>query len=210
MGRHVSIKIAAALAVAAALVVSTVGTATAAGVAAAPAPSAAASADANRGGGGGGITPNSKLLGFLQVDDKANKVVVTLRGVGTQVYDCAADGSKYVFREPVATLSPLGGDRRIVGIHGKGPIWVNLDGSKVAGTVVAPPAEAPPNPAGASNVAWLKLSAASEPQGGVFSNLTFIQRLDTKGGVAPAGSCAKGPKSIAVDYSANYVFWTKK
>ena len=35
------------------------------------------------------------------------------------------------------------------------------------------------------------------------------QRLDTRGGVAPAGPCTV-PKTVAVDYTANYVFWAKK
>jgi Protein of unknown function (DUF3455) len=47
------------------------------------------------------------------------------------------------------------------------------------------------------------------PTTGVFSNVTFIQRLDTRGGVAPTGPCT-APRTVAVDYSANYVFWAAK
>lgn len=43
---------------------------------------------------------------------------------------------------------------------------------------------------------------------GVFGNVAFIQRLDTRGGVAPASCTA--PSTVSVDYSANYVFWAPK
>jgi hypothetical protein len=67
-----------------------------------------------------------------------------------------------------------------------------------------------PSPGGAKNVPWLKLVGTPTPNTtGVFSNVTFIQRLDTRGGAAPAGTCT-APSTVAVDYTANYVFWAKK
>jgi Protein of unknown function (DUF3455) len=44
---------------------------------------------------------------------------------------------------------------------------------------------------------------------GVFNNVLFIQRIDTRGGVAPTGTCS-APTTAAVDYVANYVFWAPK
>ncbi|HKN52807.1 MAG TPA: DUF3455 domain-containing protein, partial [Amycolatopsis sp.] len=38
---------------------------------------------------------------------------------------------------------------------------------------------------------------------------TFVQRLNTQGGLAPAGSCAAGAQ-IGVRYSADYKFWVAK
>jgi hypothetical protein len=36
--------------------------------------------------------------------------------------------------------------------------------------------------------------------------VTYIQRLNTRGGVAPAGTCTAGAQT-AVRYSADYAFW---
>jgi hypothetical protein len=35
---------------------------------------------------------------------------------------------------------------------------------------------------------------------------TWVQRLNTSGGVAPAGTCAPGD-TIAVPYTTDYLFW---
>jgi hypothetical protein len=63
------------------------------------------------------------------------------------------------------------------------------------------------------SVPWLRLTGTPVPdatvQTGVFSNVVVIQRIDTRGGLAPTEPCT-APKSVAVDYTANYVFWAKK
>ena len=41
------------------------------------------------------------------------------------------------------------------------------------------------------------------------TDTTWVQRLDTAGGVAPAGACTPGDTK-AVPYSANYTFWHTK
>lgn len=194
--RRVLATIAAATALAASLMVTGVGTAGATELA----PSAQSAATADRNGGGGGATPNAKLPAAIQVDEKAFKVVSTMRGTGKQVYDCV--NGAYSLREPVATLASLRGAP--TGIHGAGPFWASFDGSRVVGSGPV----AAPSPAGPTNVAWLKVSAASNfGQGGVFSNVKFIQRIDTRGGAAPA-RC--GAPTVAVDYSTYYVFWVPK
>jgi Protein of unknown function (DUF3455) len=201
MGRGVLIRIAAGVAVAASLALGTVGTASASGAAEAAAP--ASSADANRGGGGGRVTPNAELPEMIRVDETTFKLVATLHGEGKQVYDCV--NGAYAFREPIATLEELRGNKKIVGIHGAGPFWASFDGSKVIGTG----AVSVPSPAGTPpNIAWLRLSVASTAgKGGVFSNVAFIQRTDTRGGSAPA-TC--GPPTVAVEYSTIYQFWAPK
>jgi hypothetical protein len=52
------------------------------------------------------------------------------------------------------------------------------------------------------------LLKANQNQGqGMFSNVTYVQRLRTTGGVAPAGSCTEGSQQ-AIRYSAVYRFWS--
>jgi hypothetical protein len=172
--------------------------------AAVPDPTAAAAAAAQIGGG----TPNAKLPVDIQVNDKDNKIVASLIGVGKQIYDCNAAGTGYAFREPAAGLFTSRGVP--AAIHGKGPFWTNFDGSHVDGALIK--SVAPPKPADLNkNVAWLLLAGTQPTPNttGVFSKVTFIQRLDTRGGVAPAGPCTV-PSTVAVDYSANYVFWAPK
>ena len=44
---------------------------------------------------------------------------------------------------------------------------------------------------------------------GFLGEVTFIQRLNTTGGVAPAGSCTEGV-TASVPYTADYAFWVKQ
>jgi hypothetical protein len=161
---------------------------------------AAATPDVATASAQGGGTPNSQLPVAIQVDETKFKVVASFVGIGKQVYDCNAGA--FTFREPVAGLLSRGVQ---AAIHGKGPFWASFDGSHVDGSGAVPA----PSPDPTKNIPWLRLAGASSGAAGVFSNVTFIQRLDTRGGVAPAGTCV-APKTVAVDYSANYVFWGPK
>ena len=163
---------------------------------------AAATPDVATASAQGGGTPNSQLPVAIQVDETKFKVVASFVGIGKQVYDCNT-GGPFTFREPVAGLLSRGVQ---AAIHGKGPFWASFDGSRVEASGVGNA----PSPDPARNVAWLKLASTSTAGvAGVFSNVTFVQRLDTRGGVAPTGTCT-APKTVAVDYTANYVFWAKK
>jgi hypothetical protein len=151
--------------------------------------------------GAGAATPNAALPEAIRVDETRFRVVATQFGVGKQVYTCGADG-RYTLREPVAVLLDRAGN---AGIHGKGPFWASVDGSRVDGSAPV----AVPSPAGPQNVAWLRITGTPVPDApGVFGNVAFIQRVDTRGGAAPASCTA--PSTVAVDYSTNYVFWAPK
>lgn len=147
--------------------------------------------------GAQGVTPEVNVPAAIQVG-AGFKIVATLRGVGRQIYDC--NGSTFAFREPAAGLFTSRGVP--AAIHGKGPFWTNFDGSRVDGSPTTPPSTASPDP---KSVAWLKLVGKPTGASGVFSKVAFIQRIDTRGGLAPT-SCT-GTSTIAVDYTANYVFW---
>ena len=63
-----------------------------------------------------------------------------------------------------------------------------------------------PDPDG---VDWLLLPVKSTSGNGLFSKVTYIQRLYTDGGKAPTGGCDQkqdGTK-ILVEYSAQYLFY---
>lgn len=147
----------------------------------------------------------AKVPAAVQVPEGQVQVLETV-GVGVQIYDCV-DGA-WRFREPKAALFlKQGGEGRShrVGIHYVGPTWESTeDGSKVVGAVQASAAA----PRSERDIPWLLLRATSNSGTGVFGEVDYIQRLDTKGGVAPTGPCdaARRP-SVSVPYKATYAFW---
>jgi hypothetical protein len=134
--------------------------------------------------------------------------------VGAQIYTCTAstaDGSAdavattyaWVLKAPDANLYDSSGAQ--VGTHGAGPHWASNDGSVIYGMKVAQ-ADAP----AANAIPWLLLRVTSETGTGLFSDITYVQRLDTAGGTAPATGCdwtASG-MDVRSDYSAEYYFYT--
>jgi hypothetical protein len=129
-----------------------------------------------------------------------NKLAFTLDAVGVQIYTCQASG--WVFQAPEATLYNSGG--QLAGTHYVGPTWEANDGSKVVGAKVAGFTVDP------SSVPWLLLRAVSHAgDDGRMSRVSFIQRFDTVGGVAPSSGCdAAHVGDVArVDYTTSYAFY---
>jgi Protein of unknown function (DUF3455) len=130
-----------------------------------------------------------------------HQVVLDVVGKGVQIYDCPAAGAAWTFREPAAVLHGRG--HRPVGIHFRGPTFEAFDGSSVLGT---PDGSAPaPDPTRA--IPWLRLKAVSTQGDGVLARVDYVQRIETRGGVAPTGSCDPATdRTVAVPYRARYVF----
>ena len=120
---------------------------------------------------------------------------------GVQVYQCDAGAWKFV--EPAASLiGQAMNSRRIqTAVHFRGPSWESTtDGSLVTATVAA----SSPVP---GSIAQLLLKAATNRGDGIFGKVSYIQRLDTTGGAAPAGTCTDG-KTTGVQYTAKYRFYS--
>ena len=135
------------------------------------------------------------------------QVVLTVKGDGVQIYVCKQmDGAaKWVFQAPEAKLLDATGKE--VGSHGAGPFWKSVDGSLVKGQVVGK-SDAP----AAGDIAWLLLKASAHEGDGVFSKVEYIRRLETHGGVAPAGGCDAEHvnATVRVPYTATYAFYGVK
>ena len=150
-----------------------------------------------------GVTSNANVPVEIQVDETQFKVVASFVGIGKQVYDCSAGGT-FTFREPVAGLFPRAGFRRAStararsGRASTARTWTARCGVPVASVV-------PIRPRISVAEARRRSDAGHDRR---VQQRRFIQRLDTRGGVAPAGTCT-APKTVAVDYTANYVFWAK-
>lgn len=127
---------------------------------------------------------------------------------GVQIYECrakpgAAAGTEWAFVAPEAELFDAAG--RPAGKHYAGPHWEHGDGSKVVASVKAR-ADAPATGA----IPWLLLTARSVGGAGRYAKVTSIQRINTVGGLAPAGGCdatALG-KPARVPYTADYVLFS--
>lgn len=128
-----------------------------------------------------------------------------LFAAGTQNYVCATPAAggppAWTLKAPHALLL-RGLDT--AGIHFAGPSWQALDGSVVVGTRSAS-APAPDT----TNIPWLLLQAASHTGAGEFAAVSWIQRLDTVRGVAPATGCddAHVGAEVLVPYQAQYFFY---
>jgi hypothetical protein len=130
-----------------------------------------------------------------------------LLGIGAQVYACRASatvssGYEWTFTAPSAVLLDEAG--AIAGTHFGGPTWLGNDGSSVVGAVI----EQAPSPDAAA-VPWLLLQGTPSDATGIFSTVTYIQRLDTVGGVAPTAGCDEEHVGAVarVPYSAVYAVY---
>lgn len=125
-------------------------------------------------------------------------------GVGEITYECRAradgNGYEWAFAGPVATLYSGG---RPVGKYYGGPTWESSDGSKVGGKQLAVA------PAGPGNIPLQLVKAEPGTGSGAMSGVSYIQRLNTKGGVAPAAACGMANRGARqqVAYEADYHFY---
>jgi len=170
-----------------------------------------------RDGGGSDGTPTTTPVP-PELDVPAGAILkIQDHGVGVQIYTCAASGGAdagadagattyaWVLKAPDAQLFDWLTNVQ-VGTHGAGPHWTStVDGSVVNGTkavqVDSPLATAIP---------WLLLRATSTSGTGVFSDVTYVQRVNTTGGRAPATGCDSTTvgTDVRVDYTADYYFYT--
>ena len=133
--------------------------------------------------------------------------VMTALGAGDLAYECRAksgmpDSYEWVFAGPTATLYDK--NKAAIGKYYGGPTWEANDGSKVTGKQLA----VHPSPTPASIP--LQLVQANPATGpGLMSGITYIQRINTQGGVAPSDACtaANAGARKMVKYQADYVFY---
>jgi Protein of unknown function (DUF3455) len=126
------------------------------------------------------------------------RLALTLGARGVQIYECRDQA--WAFVAPEADL--LDAQDRVVGTHGAGPFWQLADGSRVGGRVKAR-AHAP----GGREIPWLLLTAHAEGSAaGGLTGVSHIQRLNTRGGLAPAGACVNR-QTVRVAYTADYLFF---
>lgn len=136
-----------------------------------------------------------------------NKVTMETVGKGKIWYECKAKKDVagqfgWVFGGPDAGLWDRSG-KSVGKYYGPPATWESNDGSKLTATQVAVA------PAGAGNIPHQLVKANPAMGDGAMMGVTYIQRVATKGGVAPSSTCDAGNAGAkeTVNYQADYIFW---
>ena len=140
----------------------------------------------------------SPLCDSLQVP-AGNELAFHAYAIGVQKYTW--NGTAWVFVAPAAVLYADPGYHGQVGLHYAGPTWQTKSGSKVVGRRIA---ACSPDP---NSIPWLLLAAASSDGPGVLNGVTFVQRLNTVGGIAPSTAGTAVGQEADVPYTAEYFFY---
>jgi hypothetical protein len=119
-------------------------------------------------------------------------------GIGFQIYHW--NGTTWGAATPSAGIYADAGGNGQVATHFAGPSWQSTSGSKVVGTVIN---RCTPDVA---SIAWLSLTAIHTGVG-IFSKVTFIQRLNTVGGNAPSTDGTVVGQEARIPYTADYLFY---
>ena len=124
-----------------------------------------------------------------------NKVFLEGHATGVQIYKC--NGLTWAFVAPRADL--VGDNGKLVVTHFAGPTWQALDGSTVVATRDA---GVTPN---TNAIPWLRLKTKSTtvgPDGVRMTTTTYIQRVNTSGGLAKPDGC--DPTTVNTQYESPY------
>ena len=139
----------------------------------------------------------SPLCDRLQV--QGGRVAFHVYALGVQIYRW--NGASWVFVAPAARLFADAEYHGEVGIHYAGPTWESHSGGKVIASRVESCA---PDP---TAIAWLLLQKVSSEGPGIFDRVTYIQRVNTAGGLPPSGPGPFVGAEEEVPYTAEYYFY---
>ena len=131
--------------------------------------------------------------------EEGNKVIAHGFAIGVQIYRW--DGTSWVFVAPEATLYEDPDFHGQFASHFAGPTWESNSGSQVVGTDVLE--RCTPDP---DSIPWLLLKATSSGPG-IFQGVTFVQRVNTVGGIAPDEPGDFVGDIAEVPYTADYFFY---
>jgi Protein of unknown function (DUF3455) len=134
-------------------------------------------------------------------------VVMETVGVGQITYECKAKAAmagefEWVFVGPKAVLNDRSG-KMVGSYYGPPATWQAADGSKITGAQLAVA------PSSAGNIPLQLVKANPALGAGAMAGISHIQRVATKGGVAPAmpcGATSMGQQQV-VAYQADYIFY---
>lgn len=132
--------------------------------------------------------------------EAGNRLAFHVYAKGVQIYRW--NGISWSFVAPEATLYAEENFFGEVGIHGMGPHWTSKSGSRVEAERVQNTGCRPDPDA----IEWLLLKMKTTSGSGIFSRVTFIQRTNTTGGMAPAEPGTLN-ELRRIPYTAEYYFY---
>jgi hypothetical protein len=145
----------------------------------------------------------------LDVPD-GHKVSARILAEGVQMYTATASPTNpsalvWTFTGPQAVL--FDHDGGVVGSHyayagPTYPCWESSSGSIVIAQRIVPAVTVDP-----TAIPWLRLDAVKAGGPGIFKDVTFIQRINTTGGLAPATPPTQLGQEVRVPYTAEYIFY---
>ena len=138
---------------------------------------------------------------------EGNMKSLTTTAQGTVAWLCkdGDQGVAWTVAGPAAVLSDKDG-KPAISYYGPPATWEAMDGSKVTGKQLATA------PAGEGNIPFQLVEASNSEKEGWLKDVTYIQRLNLKGGAAPMTGCDSDNigKKVLVAYTGEYVFWKAK
>ena len=140
----------------------------------------------------------SPLCDRLQVMP-GNKVAFRVYALGVQIYRW--NGMTWDFVAPSARLFADAEYHGQVGTHYAGPTWESSSGGKVIASRLE---SCVPDP---TAIAWLLLQTVSSEGPGIFHRVTYIQRVNTAGGLPPTAPGQFVGAEEEVPYTAEYYFY---
>ncbi|MDP2257559.1 MAG: DUF3455 domain-containing protein [Polaromonas sp.] len=135
-------------------------------------------------------------------------VALETTATGLLTYECKANATAagavgWVLVTPQADLLDRTG-KLVVKYSGPPATWSHVDGSRVVGTQVAVAPRV-----GDTNLAYQLSKGTPDAAPGILQNVTYIQRIKTKGGQDLSKACNQidiGDK-LTRPYQADYIFW---
>ena len=137
------------------------------------------------------------------VPEAGHKVDSHVYARGVQIYQWNAMTLFWDFVGPRADLFAEESFHGEIGTHFTGPRWQSKGGSRVKAEGI-PGKTCTPDP---SAIAWLLLKATETTPMGMFRDITFIQRVNTTGGLRPIAPGLVHGEIKEVDYTAEYYFY---
>ncbi|MGB8190263.1 MAG: DUF3455 domain-containing protein [Chitinophagaceae bacterium] len=151
-------------------------------------------------------------IGIPANEPNGNTRVATFFADGVQKYKArpvaGSDPAVYEWALVAPQAYLFDARNKKVGTHTAGPTWQLYGGMDSIYAQHFTPARTTPSPDG--SIDWLLLMPkAGKTPTGIFADVSYIQRIATRGGKAPATAPLKATDTVDVDYTAIYRF-TKK
>jgi len=123
---------------------------------------------------------------------------------GDQIYQCALNQGNYAWKIEAPDAKLLDEDGQVVGNHYTGPVWEYKEGSRVEGRIIS---RLEVN--SEASISWLLVKVVAHIGKGLFSSVSYINRINTHGGLPPVSGCDGNHlgSEKRIPYTADYVFY---